>query len=150
MLESSVQQTSEKGLEVVRLIRMDVLPVVRPAKEVAAGTLRRGDGVGKEEVVKPLRTERHPPSPDEYVLGLWVWTASATTSPTELRPIEGPLKVDKVLVDLSPAESVVGDGVRVTADPAGRGNGRGNGLTAGRHSDDWLRRVVVVMVKVVE
>jgi hypothetical protein len=134
VLESSVQQASEKGLEVVSLIRVDVLPVVRPLKEMATGVLGRGDGVSEEKVLEPLSPQREPTRPDEHILRLGVRAASATASPAELRPVEGPLKLHKVSVDLSPAESVVADSIRVAADPAGGGDGGGDGLTAGRHS----------------
>jgi hypothetical protein len=137
VLESSVQQASEERLEMVGLVGMDVVPVVTAMKEVTSMALGRGDGVGKEEVLKPFGPQRESTRPDEHILRLRVRTASATASPTELRPIEGPLELDEVLVDLSPTESVVGDGVRVLANPARRSDGGGDGLTGGRHSDDW-------------
>jgi hypothetical protein len=131
---------------VVSLIRMDILSVVTTTKEMASVALGHGDGVGEEEVVEPLCPQRESPRPDEDILRLRIWVASASMSPAELRPIEGPLELHEVGMDLSPAESVVGDGIRVATDPAGRGDGGGNGLTAGRHSDDWLMRVVVVVM----
>ena len=54
----------------------------------------------------------------------------------ELRPVERPLEGLKVGLNLSSAERIVGDGVRIIADPAGRGNGGGDGVAAGRHDDD--------------
>jgi hypothetical protein len=38
-------------------------------------------------------------------------------------------------MDLPSAESVVGDGIRVAADPAGGGGGGVDGLSAGQHGD---------------
>ena len=138
MLESSVQQASEKGLEVVSLIWMDVHPVVCTLEEVATSALGRGDGISEEKVLEPLVPQGDPARSDKDVLGLRIRTASATTSPTELRPVEALLELHKVGMDLSPAKSVVADGVQVVGNTAGRGNGRRDVLTAGRHSDgDW-------------
>jgi hypothetical protein len=135
-LESSVQQASEEGLEMVGFIRVDVVPVITtPRKIVTSSTLRRGNGVGKEEVVKPLPSQRESTRPDEHVLRLGVGTTLATVSPTELRLVEGPFELHKVGVDLSPTKSIVGDSVRVAADPARRSDGSGDGLTAGWHGD---------------
>jgi hypothetical protein len=135
MLESSVQQTSEKRLEVVGLIQVDVVPVIAALKIVMTSVLTRCHGISKEEVVKPLCSQREPTRPDEHILGLGIGAAPATASPTELCLVKGPLELHEVGMDLSLAESVVGDGVWVAADPAGRGDGGGEGLTAGRHSD---------------
>jgi hypothetical protein len=84
VLESSVQQASEEGLEVVGLIRMDVVPVIRTLEKVATGMLGCGDGISKEEVLKPLCSQQKSTRSDEHVLRLGIWTASATTSPAKL------------------------------------------------------------------
>ena len=135
VLESSVQQASEEGLEVVGLIWMDVDPVVGTLKEVATGALGRSNGIGKEEVIKPLLPKRDPARSNKDVLRLRIGAASATTSPTELRPVETPFELHKVGMNLSPAESVVADSVGVVGNPAGRGNGSLDVVAAGQHSD---------------
>jgi hypothetical protein len=134
-LESSVQQASEERLEMVGLIWMDINPIVRTLEEVATGTLGRGDGIGEEKVLEPLVPQRDPARPDKHILSLRIRAASATASPTELRLVERPLELQEVGVDLPSTESVVADGVRVVVNPAGRGNGGGDVVTAGRHSD---------------
>ena len=98
-------------------------------------TLCCGDGVGQEQVVKPVLLISKAPRPDEHILSLGVWTASAAMSLVELHPVEGPPKALEVLLNLSLAESVVMDGVQALADPAGGGNGGTDGLMAGQHSD---------------
>ena len=62
--------------------------------------------------------------------------ASATASPAELRPVEGLLEGLEVGPNLSPVERVVGDGVWIIADLARGGDGGGDGVAAGRHTDD--------------
>jgi hypothetical protein len=140
MLESSVQQTSEERLDVISFIGMDVVPIVTPPEEMASVALRRGDGISEEEVFKPLGPKGESTRSDEHILRLRIRAASAAASPMELRPVKGPFELDQVGVDLSPTESVVADGVRVLANPARRGDGGGDGVSAGRHGDDWLRR----------
>jgi hypothetical protein len=134
-LESSVQQASEERLEMVGLIRMDINPIVRTLEEVATGALGHSDGIGEEKVLEPLVPQRDPARPDKHILSLRIRAASATASPTELRLVERPLELQEVGVDLPSTESVVADGVRVVVNPAGRGNGGGDVVTAGRHSD---------------
>jgi hypothetical protein len=114
VLESSVQQTSEKWLEVVGLIRMDVLPVVGPLEEVATSTFGHKDGVYEEEIVEPLVPQQESARPDKYILRLRIWAALASTSPTELSLIEVPLEIHKVLVDLPLALLEMASGLQLT------------------------------------
>ena len=123
-------------MEVVGLIQMDVLPIVGTPEEVTTGALGRCDGIGKEEVAEGVISKRDPARLNKDILCLRIRAAPTTMSPTELRPVEGPLKIHEVGMDLPSTERVVGDGVRITADPAGGGNGGADGLTAGQHSDD--------------
>ena len=111
-------------------------PIVRTLKEIATSALGRGDGVGKEKVAEHFVPKRYPTRPDKDILSLRIRTASATTSPAELRPVERLLEVLEVGLDLSSTERIVGDGVQITADPAGRSDGSGDGVSAGWHSDD--------------
>ena len=99
-------------------------------------TLGSHDSVGEEQVPEYVIAESIGPRPDEDILRLRIRAASATASPAELWPVERPLEGLEVGLDLSSSERVVGDGVRIVADPAGRGDGGGNGVTAGRHDDD--------------
>ena len=119
-----------------RLEKRSHLPLVVTSEEVTPMTLGRGDSVSEEQVPEDIVSESVSPRPDEDILGLRIRVASATASPAKLQPVEGPLKGLEVGLDLSSTERVVGDGVRVVADPAGGGDGGGDGVAAGRHDDD--------------
>ena len=93
------------------------------------------DGVGEEQVPEYVVAESISPRPDEDILRLRIRAASATTSPMELRPVEGPLEGIQVGLNLSSSERVVRDGVGVVADLAGGSDGGGDGVMAGRHDD---------------
>ena len=58
MLEPIVQQGMEHWLQLVGLIQVDVVPVIATLEEVVTHPLGHVDGVSKEEVLKPLLTER--------------------------------------------------------------------------------------------
>ena len=94
-----------------------------------------GDGVGEKKVPEDVIPHGICPRPDKDVLRLGVGATSASTSPAELRPIEGPLEGLEVGLDLSSTERDVADGVRIIGDPARRGDGGGDGVAAGRHDD---------------
>ena len=98
-------------------------------------TLGGDDGVGEEQVPEYVVAESVSPRPDKDILRLRIRAASAAASLAELRPVERPLEGLEVGLDLSSSERVVGDGVGVVADPAGGGDGGGDGVAAGRHDD---------------
>ena len=126
VLEPTLQQQLKKGPH---------LSFVVPSKEVTTVALGGSDGVGKGQVPEDIVAESISPQLDKDILGLRIRVASATTSPAELRPVERPLEDLEVGLDLSSMERVVGDGVGVVADPAGGGDGGGDGVTASRHDD---------------
>ena len=126
MLEAAFQK---------RLEERSHLSLMVPTKEVPPVTLGGHNGVGEEEIPENVVAESISPRLDKDILRLRIRAASATASPTELRPVErGPEGV-QVGLDLSSSERVVGDGVGVVADPAGGGDGGGDGVAAGRHDD---------------
>ena len=98
VLKTSLQQRLEEGSN---------LPLMVVPKEIATMALGRGDGVGEEQVPKYVVPESICPRPDKDILRLRIRVASATTSPTELRPVEGPLEGLEIGLDLSSSERVV-------------------------------------------
>ena len=119
-----------------RLEERSHLPLMVPPQEVPPMTFGGDDGVGEEEIPEDVIPQRIGPRPNKDVLRLGVGAASASTSPAELRPIERPLEGLEVGLDLPSSERVVGDGVGIIADPAGGGDGGGDGVAAGWHDDD--------------
>ena len=126
MLEAAFQK---------RLEERPHLPLVVPPQKVPPVTLGGDDGIGEEQVPEDVVAESVSPRPDEDILRLRIWAASATASPAELRPVEGRPEGIQIGLDLSSTERVVGDGIRIIADPARGGDGGGDGVTAGRHDD---------------
>ena len=53
----------------------------------------------------------------------------------ELHLVKGPFELYEVGMNLSPADSVVPDGVGVIADLAGGSNSSADGVMAGQHDD---------------
>ena len=126
MLEAAFQERLEKRSH---------LPLVVPPQKVPPMTFGGDNGVSEEQVPEYIVPESISPRPDKNILRLRIRAASTSMSPAELRPVErGPEGV-QVGLDLSSTERVVRDGVRIIADPAGGGDGGGNGVTAGRHDD---------------
>jgi hypothetical protein len=136
MLEAMVQHPLEHQLDLVGLIRMDVVLIISTLEEVTTCTLGCTNGIGKGKVLEPPLTKQDSSGPDEGVLGLGVQTALATTSPAELQPVEGPLELYRIGMNLPIAESIVADGVWITANLAGGGDSRGSSVVSRRCAGD--------------